>query len=87
MLDTSNFERRSDPSEGIRLIYCNVESLAELDSNGSIPIDNEQQKLVDIENLTVQTPSSATLVRDLSLLINNNEHLLVGNSIVILNLS
>ncbi|CAB4307287.1 unnamed protein product [Prunus armeniaca] len=77
VLDTSNFERRSDPSEGIRLIYCNVESLAELDSNGSIPIDNEQQKLVDIENLTVQTPSSATLVRDLSLLINNNEHLLV----------
>lgn len=40
---------------------------------------NKQQKLLDIENLTVQTPSGATLVRDLSLVINNNEHLLVSS--------
>lgn len=76
VLDSSNLERHSDPSEGIRLIYGNVKSLSELESNGSIPIE-KQQMLVDLENLTVQTPSGTTLVRDLSLVINKNEHLLV----------
>ncbi|KAK9937298.1 hypothetical protein M0R45_014098 [Rubus argutus] len=74
-LDSSS-KRHSDPSEGITLTYCNVKTLAELEPNGSVPID-KQQKLLDIENLTVQTPRSTTLVRDLSLVINNNEHLLV----------
>lgn len=74
-LDSSS-KRHSDPSEGITLTYCNVKTLAELEPNGSVPID-KQQKLLDIENLTVQTPRSTTLVNDLSLVINNNEHLLV----------
>ncbi|KAM1032376.1 hypothetical protein ACFX2I_035962 [Malus domestica] len=74
-LDSSNLERHSDPSEGIRLIYSNVKNLSELESNGSIPIE-KQQMLVDIQDLTVQTPSGTTLVRDLSLVINKNEHLL-----------
>lgn len=74
-LDSSS-KRHSDPSEGISLTYCNVKTLAELEPNGSVPID-KQQKLLDIENLTVQTPRSTTLVNDLSLVINNNEHLLV----------
>ncbi|PRQ53848.1 putative fatty-acyl-CoA-transporting ATPase [Rosa chinensis] len=74
-LDISS-QRPSDPAEGISFTYSNVKTLAELEPNGSIPID-KQQKLLDIENLTVQTPSSTTLVRDLSLVINNNENLLV----------
>ncbi|KAM5586951.1 ABC transporter D family member 2, chloroplastic [Rosa sericea] len=69
-------QRHSDPAEGISLTYSNVKTLAELEPNGSIPID-KQQKLLDIENLTVKTPSNTTLVRDLSLVINNNENLLV----------
>ncbi|KAL6201768.1 hypothetical protein ACLB2K_025480 [Fragaria x ananassa] len=74
-LDISS-QRHSDPAEGITLTYSNVKTLADLEPNGSMPID-KQQKLLDIENLTVQTPSSTTLVRDLSLVINNNENLLV----------
>lgn len=35
-------------------------------------------KLLDIENLTLRTPSKATLVRDLSLVINEKDHLLVS---------
>ncbi|CAN6553716.1 unnamed protein product [Malus baccata var. baccata] len=76
LLDSSNSERHSDPSEGISLIHSNVKSLPELVSNGSIPIE-KQQKLVDIEHLTVETPSGTALVRNLSLVINKNEHLLV----------
>ncbi|KAM1422219.1 hypothetical protein ACFX13_004457 [Malus domestica] len=76
LLDSSNSERHSDPSEGISLIHSNVKSLPELESNGSIPIE-KQQKLVDIEHLTVETPSGTALVRNLSLVINKNEHLLV----------
>ncbi|KAM1350399.1 hypothetical protein ACFX2F_004357 [Malus domestica] len=76
LLDSSNSERHSDPSEGISLIHSNVKSLPEPESNGSIPIE-KQQKLVDIEHLTVETPSGTALVRNLSLVINKNEHLLV----------
>ncbi|XP_068317254.1 ABC transporter D family member 2, chloroplastic-like [Pyrus communis] len=76
LLDRSKSECHSDPSEGISLIYSNVKSLPEPESNGSIPIE-KQQKLVDIEHLTVETPSGTALVRNLSLVINKNEHLLV----------
>ncbi|KAB2601767.1 ABC transporter D family member 2 [Pyrus ussuriensis x Pyrus communis] len=76
LLDGSNPKHRSDPSERISLIYSNVKSLPEPESNGSIPIE-KLQKLVDIEHLTVETPSGTALVRNLSLVINKNEHLLV----------
>ncbi|KAM1234840.1 hypothetical protein ACFX2J_004380 [Malus domestica] len=76
LLDRSKSERHSDLSEGISLIYSNVKSLPEPESNGSIPIER-QEKLVDIEHLTVETPSGTALVRNLSLVINKNEHLLV----------
>ncbi|XP_068325402.1 ABC transporter D family member 2, chloroplastic-like [Pyrus communis] len=76
LLDSSNPKHHSDPSEGISLIYSNVKSLPEPESNGSIPIE-KLQKLVDIEHLTVETPSGTALVRNLSLVINKNEHLLV----------
>lgn len=42
------------------------------------------QKLLDIENLTLQTPrSKATLVRDLSLVVNNKDHLLVSELVCV----
>ncbi|CAN6689141.1 unnamed protein product [Malus baccata var. baccata] len=66
LLDRSKSERHSDLSEGISLIYSNVKSLPEPESNGSIPIER-QEKLVDIEHLTVETPSGTALVRNLSL--------------------
>ncbi|MQL82868.1 hypothetical protein Taro_015343 [Colocasia esculenta] len=47
------------------------------ESNGSIPPD-EDFKLLEIQNLTLQTPKSGrTLILDLSLEINNKDHLLV----------
>ncbi|CAL5321265.1 unnamed protein product [Camellia sinensis] len=77
VLDSSSSIHFSDPLEEIRLIYCNVKFSTPLQSNGSIILDN-RQKLLDIENLTLQTPSSkATLVRDLSLKIYEKDHLLV----------
>ncbi|KAI8006962.1 hypothetical protein LOK49_LG07G03710 [Camellia lanceoleosa] len=77
VLDSSSSKHFSDPLEEIRLIYCNVKFSTSLQSNGSIILDN-RQKLLDIENLTLQTPSSkATLVRDLSLKIYEKDHLLV----------
>ena len=39
---------------------------------------DKYKKLLDIENLTLRTPSKATLVRDLSLVINEKDHLLVS---------
>ncbi|KAF3448823.1 hypothetical protein FNV43_RR09536 [Rhamnella rubrinervis] len=77
VLDCSSSKFLSDPIEEIHLVYCNIKNLDELDSNGMMPTD-KCQKLLDVENLTVQTPASkATLVRDLSLVIKQKEHLLV----------
>ncbi|KAG2664358.1 hypothetical protein I3760_16G078600 [Carya illinoinensis] len=65
----------SEPSEKIQLVYHSVSSHV-LESNGSMPKD-KHKRLLDIENLTVQTPSKATLVRDLKLVVNEMDHLLV----------
>ncbi|XP_030964624.1 ABC transporter D family member 2, chloroplastic [Quercus lobata] len=73
ILDSSSSKSLSDPSEEICLVYNSVRSSPVLESNGSMPKD----KLLDIENLTLRTPSKATLVRDLSLVINEKDHLLV----------
>ncbi|KDP37481.1 hypothetical protein JCGZ_06921 [Jatropha curcas] len=76
VLDSSSSKCLSD-SEEISLSYCNVSSSLVLESNGSMPIDNFQ-KLLNVENLTLQTPTSkATLIRELSLVINEKDHLLV----------
>uniref|UniRef100_A0A5B6YMA5 ABC transporter D family member 2 n=1 Tax=Davidia involucrata TaxID=16924 RepID=A0A5B6YMA5_DAVIN len=75
VLDSSSSKYLRDPSEEINLIYCNVNSTF-LKSNVSMPPDR-CQKLMDIENLTLETPSKATLVRDLSLKIYEKDHLLV----------
>ncbi|XP_059661899.1 ABC transporter D family member 2, chloroplastic isoform X2 [Cornus florida] len=76
ILDNSSSKFLSDPIEEIHLTYCNVESSMYLKANGSMPMDNAQ-KLLDIENLTLQTPSNATLIRNLSLKIYEKDHLLV----------
>ena len=44
---------------------------------------DKYKKLLDIENLTLRTPSKATLVRDLSLVINEKDHLLVSGLFVL----
>lgn len=80
VLDSDSSKSLSEPLEEICLTYCNVKSSPLFESNGSVPIDMSQ-KLLDVENLTLQTPTSkTTLVRDLSLLINEKEHLLVSES-------
>lgn len=77
-LDCSSSKFFSDPIEEIHVVYCNIKSSVEWETNGMLPTD-KCLKLLEIENLTVQTPSSkATLVRDLSMVINQNEHLLVS---------
>ncbi|XP_044468708.1 ABC transporter D family member 2, chloroplastic [Mangifera indica] len=77
VLDSDSSKSLSEPLEEICLTYCNVKSSPLFESNGSVPIDMSQ-KLLDVENLTLQTPTSkTTLVRDLSLLIKEKEHLLV----------
>lgn len=78
ILDSSNSKGLSDSLEEISLTFSNTISSPVFESNGSMPTE-ESRKLLNVENLTLQTPTSkATLVRDLSLEINEKEHLLVG---------
>lgn len=77
VLDNSSSKSPSDPMEGIQLMYCNARNSTLNNLNGSIPLDN-CEKLLEIENLTVQTPTEATLVRELSLEINEKDHILVA---------
>lgn len=83
VLDSSSSKHLSDPLAEIHIMYCDVKSLtSSVQSNGSMLLENCQE-LLDIENLTLQTPSSnATLIRDLSLKIYEKDHLLVGNLFV-----
>ncbi|KAJ8761744.1 hypothetical protein K2173_004554 [Erythroxylum novogranatense] len=77
ILDSGSSESLSNWSEKINLTYCNSKSALVLDStNGSILMDNDK-KLLDIENLTLLTPSKSSLIKDLSLVINKQDHLLV----------
>ncbi|XP_052207305.1 ABC transporter D family member 2, chloroplastic [Diospyros lotus] len=77
VLDSSSSNPLSDPSDKIVLIYCNMQTSTSLQSNGSMILDNHQE-LLDIENLTIQTPSNkATLLRELSLKIYEKDHLLI----------
>lgn len=76
VLDSSSSKSPLDPVEGIQLMYCNARNSTLNNLNGSISLDN-CEKLLEIENLTVQTPTKATLVRELSLEINEKDHILV----------
>lgn len=73
----SSLNGPSESSEEICLSYCNVKSSLPLECNGSAKVD-KSQKLLEVENLTLQTPTSkAILIRDLSMVINLKDHLLV----------
>ncbi|PNT17160.1 hypothetical protein POPTR_010G176400v4 [Populus trichocarpa] len=77
VLDSSSSKCISSSVEEISLTYCDERSSLLLESNGSILMDR-CQKVLDLENLTLQTPTSkAILIRDLSLVINKKDHLLV----------
>ncbi|KAK6229033.1 hypothetical protein SCA6_017984, partial [Theobroma cacao] len=77
VLDSSRSNSPSDPMEQINLTYSYVKGSQVLDSNGSVPA-NTSLRLLDVENLTLKTPkNNSTLVKDLSLVINEKDHLLV----------
>lgn len=68
VLDSESSKSLENPSKGIHLTYDNVEE-STLADNGTVPLD-DVEKLLDIENLTVETPTKSILVKDLSLQIN-----------------
>ncbi|KAI4333236.1 hypothetical protein L6164_018070 [Bauhinia variegata] len=77
LLDSSSSSKSiSDTLEEIRITYKNTKSSSILESNGSIA-SAKCETLLEIENLTLKTPSEATLVRDLSLTIKEKDHLLI----------
>ncbi|XP_058095366.1 ABC transporter D family member 2, chloroplastic [Magnolia sinica] len=77
VLDSSNSSDLSDPMQDISVLYSHVRSPSSLQSNGSLPLD-ECHKILEIENLTLQTPKSKrTLISDLSLELYSQDHLLV----------
>uniref|UniRef100_A0A2P2K4K3 ABC transporter family protein n=1 Tax=Rhizophora mucronata TaxID=61149 RepID=A0A2P2K4K3_RHIMU len=78
ILDGSSSKFLSDSSEEVTLAYCNVKRPLTWESpNGYIPT-GKTQKLLHIEDLTLQTPiSKGILIRDLSLVINKKDHMLV----------
>ncbi|KAJ4824083.1 Canalicular multispecific organic anion transporter 1, partial [Turnera subulata] len=74
VLDSSSSKSSTESLEEISLSY--VKSAPVYEYNGSAPIAS--QKLLEVESLTLETPTSkAVLIRDLSLVINRNDHLLV----------
>ncbi|XP_031390520.1 ABC transporter D family member 2, chloroplastic isoform X2 [Punica granatum] len=76
ILDSSS-KSPSESSEEISLVYSRMNDSPTLEPNGTV-LKKKSQKLLDIENLTLQTPTSkATLITDLSLQVNCHEHLLV----------
>lgn len=77
VLESSSSKSHSEPLEEIHVVYSSAGGSPTLESNGSVPIA-KSHKLLDVEHLTVRTPgSNSTLVRELSLVINPQEHLLV----------
>lgn len=74
----TNSETRSDtePMEDICRDVCYINNSGA--SNGSVPVKRDSKLLV-IEDLTLLTPSKATLIRDLSLELCEKDHLLVSN--------
>lgn len=76
LLDGSAPKALSNISEKIHLMYSHMENSPLLESNGSIAPD-KRQKLLEIENMTLGAPNGATLVRDLTLIVKEKEHLLV----------
>ncbi|XP_023737010.1 ABC transporter D family member 2, chloroplastic [Lactuca sativa] len=72
VLDSTSSNGTLEAMDEIQLTYCNVKDLSE-----SMKA-SDTQNLLELENLSVQTPTNkALLIRDLSLEIHENEHLLI----------
>ncbi|KAL1221510.1 ABC transporter D family member 2 [Cardamine amara subsp. amara] len=77
LLDNSIFRDPSHTVEEIELTYQSPKKSSLLDSNGSIK-SQQNQKLLEIEELTLQTPTNGTtLVHNLSADIYDKDHLLI----------
>ncbi|KAG5570467.1 hypothetical protein H5410_060233 [Solanum commersonii] len=76
VLDSNSKKGDQDSKEKIQLNFCLISSSNGLHSNGSMPL-SKHAKLLHVEHLTVQTPSEATLIKDLSFEIFEKDHLLV----------
>lgn len=76
VLDSNSKKGDQDSKEKIQLNFCLISSSNGLHSNGSMPL-SKRVKLLHVEHLTVQTPSEATLIKDLSFEIFEKDHLLV----------
>lgn len=76
----NNISRDSSHTVGeIELTYQSAGRSSLLDSNGSIQ-SRQNQKLLEIEELTLQTPTNGTtLVHNLSVDIYDEDHLLVSS--------
>lgn len=79
LLDNRIFSDPSHTVEEIELTYQSPKKSLLLDSNGSIK-SQQNQKLLEIEELTLQTPTNGTtLVHNLSADIYYKDHLLVSS--------
>ncbi|KAK4285600.1 hypothetical protein QN277_002277 [Acacia crassicarpa] len=65
-------------SEEILVTYkCSKRS--SMESNGLMNLPEKFETLLEMRNLTLKTPNGTTLIRELSLTINEKDHLLVSN--------
>ncbi|CAN1263035.1 ABC transporter D family member 2, chloroplastic [Linum perenne] len=77
LLDSSSSSSLSETLEEITVEYSPIGSLISQESNGSVLMDQSKQLLV-VKDLTLQTPrSKTTLIKNLSLVVNKDDHLLV----------
>ncbi|CAO2816452.1 unnamed protein product [Amaranthus hypochondriacus] len=78
LLDKSTSDNLTDSVDNVFVVYQNVKSTTDktLDSNGSLEAGS-RKKLVELENLTLVTPEKAAILMDLTLSINEKDHLLI----------
>ncbi|XP_020576798.1 ABC transporter D family member 2, chloroplastic [Phalaenopsis equestris] len=77
VLDGLSNDSKINDSEEIILQYSDICIPSSSDYNGSIP-KCESKKLLEVSNLTLQTPRTRTiLIKDLSIIINEGDHLLI----------
>ncbi|KAL9678082.1 hypothetical protein QQ045_015921 [Rhodiola kirilowii] len=68
----------SNPSEEISLVYYSTDdNSSPLEGNG-IKHQSKSQKILEIENLTLLTPTNSILIRDLSIEITEKDNLLIA---------
>lgn len=77
ILDNSVPGAISNPSEEISLVYCDTDDSSPLEGNGVNP-QGKNKKILEIENLTLLTPTNSVLIRDLSIEITEKYNLLVS---------